>query len=84
MCFHGSCHCTQTAIDGNGRTERLILSLDRSGYPTINVKFTDRKRYYDAFDVYYRDGRVEDMVRLIGEYVSEGLDRNLKLLEVYN
>ncbi len=81
MCFHEPCHCAHPAIDGNGRTERLILNLDRSGYPTINVKFTGRKRYYDAFDVYYRDGRVEDMVRLIGEYVSARAKEYLEVLD---
>ena len=60
----------------------MNLELIRNGYPAINVKFADRKRYYDAFDTYYRDGRVDDMVRLIGEYVSERLDRYLEILDM--
>ncbi|MBQ7399513.1 MAG: Fic family protein [Clostridia bacterium] len=60
-------------IDGNGRTGRLLLNLEliRNGYPAINVKFTDRRRYYDAFDAYYRDGDHMAMVDLVAEYVSE-------------
>ena len=44
-------------VDGNGRTGRLILNLMlmQAGYPPINVKYSDRKRYYEAFDAYYRD-----------------------------
>lgn len=69
--------------DGNGRTGRLILNLEliRSGYPAINVKFTDRKRYYDAFDAFYRDGKVDDMVLLVADYVNERLDRYLEIVK---
>ena len=51
----------------------LNLELIRNGYPAINVKFTDRKRYYDAFDAFYRDGKADDMVLLVAEYVNEAL-----------
>ncbi len=81
MCFHEPWHCAHPAIDGNGRTGQLILNLDRSDCVAINIKFADRKRYYDAFDVYYRDGRVEDMVRLIGEYVSARVKEYLGVLD---
>ena len=69
-------------IDGHGRTGRLLpnLELIRNGYPPINVKFTDRKRYYDAFDAYYRDGNVEAMVELIGEYLDKRLDEYFEVL----
>jgi Fic family protein len=69
-------------IDGNGRTGRILMNLEliRQGYPTINVKFTDRKLYYDAFDDYYRDGNADTMVNLIGNYVAERLDEYLRIL----
>ena len=69
-------------IDGNGRTGRLIMNLDliRNGYPAINVKFADRKKYYDAFDAYFRDGNAEEMTELIMEYVNERLDEYLEIL----
>ena len=72
-----------TWADGNGRTGRLIFNLEliRNGYPAINVKFTDRKRYYDAFDAFYRDGKADDMVLLVAEYVNERLDRYLEIVK---
>ena len=71
-------------IDGNGRTGRLLMNLDliRNGYPPINVKFTDRKRYYDAFDAFYRDNNPTPMTELIAEYVSTRLDEYLEILEI--
>ena len=58
----------------------MNLELIRSGYPTINVKFTDRKKYYEAFDAYYRDGNADAMIKLIGGYVAERLDQYLSIL----
>ena len=67
--------------DGNGRTGRLILNLFlmQNGYPPINVKFADRKRYYEAFDSYYRDNDAGAMVQLIAEYVEERLIRYIEI-----
>ena len=63
-------------IDGNGRTGRLIVNLElmKAGYPPIDIKFTDRMRYYDAFD------HREDMVKLFAEYLNKRLDQYLEVL----
>ena len=61
-------------------SDLLNLELIRNGFPPINVKFSDRKRYYDAFDTYYRDSDAGAMIDLIAEYVDERLDQYLAVL----
>ncbi|MDY3868784.1 MAG: Fic family protein [Pyramidobacter sp.] len=80
--FHLEFEGIHPFIDGNGRTGRLILNLEliRSGYPAINVKFADRKRYHDAFDVFYRDRKADAMIQLVAQYVSERLEQYLEIL----
>ncbi len=80
--FHLEFEGIHPFIDGNGRTGRLILNLEliRESFPPINVKFTDRKRYYDAFDAYYRDDDAGKMIDLIAEYVDKRLDEYLAVL----
>lgn len=69
-------------IDGNGRTGRLLLNFELSfaGFPAINIKFADRRKYYDCFSSYYETGSHEQMALLVGSYVEEMLDRYLKML----
>ena len=81
--FHLNFEGIHPFIDGNGRTGRLILNLMlmQAGYPPIDVKFSDRRKYYACFDSYYRDDDASPMVRMIGEYVKEKLSQYLKLLQ---
>ena len=69
-------------IDGNGRTGRLLLNLDlmQNGYLPINIKYADRKRYYECFDSYYKDNDASGMINMIAEYVEQRLDRYLEIL----
>lgn len=69
--FHLRFESIHPFIDGNGRTGRLLMNLQliREGLPAVNIKYSDRRSYYDAFDEYARTGSADAMTKLIGEAV---------------
>ena len=81
--FHIRFESIHPFIDGNGRTGRLLVNLEfmKAGYPPIDIKFTDRKRYYDAFDEYHTKGKLSAMIKLFAEYLNKRLDEYLKILD---
>lgn len=71
-------------IDGNGRTGRLILNLEliKAGLLPINVKYTDRQRYYDCFDSFYSNKPdAEPLIELISEYEESELKKRIDMLK---
>ena len=80
--FHLQFESIHPFIDGNGRTGRLLMNLQliKSGLPAINIKFADRKKYYDAFDDYAKTGSAELMVRIVGEAVVSRLRDMIELI----
>lgn len=71
-------------IDGNGRTGRLLLNFEliKSGFLPVDIKFTDRRKYYDCFDAYHSNNKnPEKMISLIAEYEKAELKRYIDIIK---
>ena len=81
--FHIEFEGIHPFIDGNGRTGRLLVNLElmKTGFPPIDIKFTDRITYYNAFDEYHAKNDISAMETLFAGYINARLDMYLDMLQ---
>src|SRR3989339_681881 len=70
-------------IDGNGRIGRVINNylLIREGFVPVNIKFIDRKKYYQAFKEFDGKGIASTMEEIIGKALTNSYYKRLAYLE---
>ncbi|OGK33140.1 cell filamentation protein Fic [Candidatus Roizmanbacteria bacterium RIFCSPHIGHO2_12_FULL_37_23] len=70
-------------VDGNGRIGRVINNylLIREGFVPINIKFIDKKKYYEAFKEFDAKGITYVMEEIVGKALTNSYYKRLAYLE---
>jgi len=70
-------------VDGNGRIGRVVnnYALIRENYVPINIKFINRKEYYDAFQEFDRSKTTHIMEEIVGKALMQSYHKRLAYLE---
>ena len=74
---------THPFVDGNGRIGRVINNylFIREGFVPINIKFIDRKKYYEAFKEFDEKSATGIMEEIVGRALTNSYHKRLTYLE---
>ncbi len=81
--FHANFEHIHPFFNGNGRTGRLIINYEliKAGYPPIDIKFSDRNRYYKALNEFDNTGDISKLQELVEERMIDSLQHHLNAIE---